>query len=223
MTQWQPPVSFDTDLQPAPDDQPAKPPVWPKVIGIVSICLGSLNVIGNCFNVGWTLAFPPIMRALAAKSGAAMQMADPFAMLPPWYRSVQVPLSLVGLAVGVILLIAGIKLVRKKPSARALHVTYIVLQTILAIVGVVFGAAMMSHTKQAMEQSASSGAQVPPEVQEFLRIFERGTSTVVLIAGLLFGLAYPVFLTIWFLRDKVRREIASWRAAPAGVEELYGR
>ncbi|MCX5685507.1 MAG: hypothetical protein NT049_17765 [Planctomycetota bacterium] len=138
---------------------------------------------------------------ICTPASLAMQKLDPnqrhvFEQLPGWFNIYMTVSGVLGVLVGVLFLAAGITLVLRKPAARPLHLVYACLAIIMCLVGIFVSVA------------AFSGAPV------------EGSMKAGMVAGfacsLPLGLAYPVFLLIWFLRGSIARETASWRGPPQG-------
>ncbi|MDY7009556.1 MAG: hypothetical protein SVV80_02240 [Planctomycetota bacterium] len=163
-----------------------KPPVWHKVIGIISIVFGSLGIVCTPISLGANAANPTHKEAMK--------------MFPDWWQSYTVFSSFLGIAFAILLLVAGISLLRRRPAGRPLHLIYAGVTIIMAVVGIVAMVSMINTDS------------IPVEMRTVII-----TSAVF---GILFGSAYPVFLLIWFLRPGIRNEVASWprtqAQSPAG-------
>lgn len=156
-------------------------PAWPIVIGIISIALAGLGLVMNLSGL-ITGGVP------STQQGVQMSW-------PEWFTKYARVSALAGMAIAVLLLAAGIALVRRRTAARPLHMTYAVLGIISALVGAVVG---ISVSKQ-VEVSDAQAAQV-------MRI-------AMLIGGIFaaaIAMVYPIFLLIWFDREKIRQQMQSW-------------
>jgi len=196
--------------------------VWPKVIGIISTCLGGMGVAcGVAASVGMVLAmtmFPVFSRmrppprqpatgpATRPATQPAIQPAIMPALVPPdfpdWSLYAGAAIQLVTLCGTVLLLIAGIHLIRRRPSARTLHVAYAVC------------AAAAATAMLAMQLALANSMRWPGVFSPMAGIW-RAQMIGMGIVNLVLQLAYPVFLLVWFSRSKIRQEVRGWgRAEP---------
>ena len=142
-------------------------PGWIKPIGIISIVLGSLGVLGGCCSTIGSFAGPALMAKLPPEN-----------QLPPEAMPTvgTIVLSVLSLLNAVVLLIAGMFLQLKVQSATVAH-------------------------------QSSMGVTAPPgqEIGLFLGLG----------CGAIFGLAYPIFILVWFgaLGKKVPDSLAPAPAA----------
>jgi len=164
----------------------AGPPVWPKVVGIISIAWGSLGLLcGICGSI--MLPFMPNITGVSADQ------------LPPTMQFG--PVQWVSLGVGVLLavflLVAGIMLVCRLPQARLAHIAWALLQC-------VNGVAATYLQWQAQSQMAQ-WAQANPN-SPFAQGQSGSGSTFSLIFGIaltvFFAFAWPVFCLVWFVMVK---------------------
>ena len=178
-----PPIQYEYVVQP-------KPPVWHKVIGIISIVLASLGIVCTPISMG--------MNAMNPAQKEAMKM------FPDWWRNYQVFSSFLGVAFAILLLVAGISLCRRRPAARTLHLIYAGVALVMCIIGTLAAVSLMNTDSTPMGMRAGM--------------------MIGFVFGFLFGSAYPVFLLIWFLRARIRDEVASWprtqAQSPAGGPPL---
>jgi hypothetical protein len=168
---------------PPPPPYPQRPSSWPKVIGIISIVLAGLGLI--CTPIG-----------LATRQAAGPAGAEAMAGAPAWYATYQVVSALAGIVVAALLLVAGILLCKRRPAGRTMHIAYAILNIVVAVGNVI-----------AAVTAASNIDTGPNEAALFVPVLIGG-----MVVGLVIGLAYPVFLLVWFTRTKVRDEVAAWTA-----------
>lgn len=160
----------------AAQDLPPQQPVWPKVIGIISIVLASLGLICT-----------PISLFVSMRGANAEEALKFF---PDWWLAYTTVSCVVGVLQAILLLAAGIVVLLKRPAGRVLHLVYAVIAIVLGIASSAFGAA-----------SILTGDMPAP--------IKIGTAVGIFI-GVLVGMIYPVFLLIWFLRPKIRDQVAAW-------------
>lgn len=182
-------------------------PVWPKAVGIISICMGSLQVLVGMTGLAGALLKPMMMETMQAMGGPPAQttsapasgpnavMMDP----PAEVRRLQIGTPAVSLAAGGVLIFAGIWLLRRKRSARALHLIHVVTKAAATAMSVA-GAWMLML---AMEASLANDA------PEFAVVFQASMGAGIAF-DLLLSVPYPTFLLIWFLRPSIARQVRQW-------------
>jgi len=162
-----------------------KRPAWPTAIGVISVVLGSLGFICT-----------PIVMAAGARNTRGNQVYELF---PDWYHSYTMAAFAVGLAIAVVLLLAGIYLLKRRPAAKLLHVTYALIQVFTAVVNAIL---LVTTFLPSIRQSSAP---------EHLK-----TSIIIgWVIGIPIGLVYPVFLLIWFCRPKIVQQVRQWSASAA--------
>jgi hypothetical protein len=177
-----PPVSSDFQI-------PQPPPAWPKVIGIISIVLGSLGVICNACSLGGNAIASSFTQMMPPEQQAELQ-----AQLQASASPLNLALAAVGILIAILLIVAGVFLVQRRPLGRTLHLIYAGIGLILAIAAVGIGI----QTANAMAANAPDPTQAAAQ-----RMAGLGGA----IVGGLVGAAYPTFLLIWFLF--IKRDAAS--------------
>ncbi|MCG3125113.1 MAG: hypothetical protein GIKADHBN_03641 [Phycisphaerales bacterium] len=172
-----------------PDDLPAEQPSWPKVVGIISICVGALFMCCG----GFGLASPLLMN---------MMPPEQRSQFPPSMMSgLQTALIAAGMLSDVLLIVAGALTISRKPAGRVLHLAFAVIAILITI-----GATFAGFQQQAVidqwvrENPSSQFAQQQKMAGGMGQWFGLGI-------GLVLGLAYPIFLFIWF--GLVKRTAAS--------------
>jgi len=220
MTQYQAPPST---FPPAPPPllpayvPPPRKPIWHKVIGIISICLGGLGLLCGLINMIVGTAVQSMMSAFskikisrvppttgpdsrpAPGPDVPMEDFNPFEMfnIPDWIHYTQMAFQILTLVAAALLLWAGVSLLQQRRRGLGLHVGYVVLQTI-AVVGTAAVTVAFMHSIRV------------PGAPPFFRWIMTMQSVFGVIMQLLFGLAYPVFLVIWFARKNVRAQVRGW-------------
>lgn len=191
-------TQIPTPLDPLSDALFDEPPMWPKVIGIISIAWGSLGLFcGLCGVVGIVA-----MNLVPQGGGSNPLGAMPDVMKPSIGQYVILSLSFPST---ILLLAAGIVLVLRKPSSRSLHLLYALSSIPLSIAGVIFGLAQVADQVAWKQHNAADpwAKNIQPEFGYIAVAF----------SGIL-GVAWPLFLLIWFLAVKRRSSDIS-----AGVRE----
>lgn len=168
----------------APYAPPEGKPVWPIVIGVISVIFGAIGIISV-----------PVGLMISARGPATDDLRKYF---PPQFMSFTRVDTVVGLAVSALLLAAGISLLKRRRVTRGLHTGYAIVNICRAVLTAVL---TMTMVFPAVRDAAARG-----EIE--------GALPVIIVAGaiggLLSGMAYPVFLLIWFGRSKIARQVRQW-------------
>ena len=178
-----------------PDELMNPRPKWPKAVGVLSIILGSFGLTCG----GFGLAMAP----LAGKFVKNALEGDPV----PYgmqVHAIDFALGGVGLLLSILLLMAGIAAVTRRPITRPLHLTYASCAIPLNIWG-----ALNQMGKQALNEQ---WAQDYPNNQMAQRIGDSGNAgaqigqIIALVLLLVLGIGIPVFYLIWFGLIKTKPE-----------------
>jgi len=153
---------------------------WPTVIGIISTIFAAMGLICT-----------PISLAINAFNPATQKVHE---FMPEWYRTWELGSGLVGVAFAVLLLIAGISLMKRRPIGRSLHLIYAIIGTVMTVINAVAIVLLIGETS---------------DMPDPMRYGMIGGGA----GGVCLGLAYPIFLLIWFLRGPVAKEVKTWKAA----------
>ncbi len=149
------------------------------------------TVIGVLSTVFGALALicTPLGAASQAMTRNLPNQPDVMQFFPEWFRDYQTLSMFLGMGVGVLELIAGVTLLKRLPVARPLHLALGFIGAVVAVINVI----VMSS----LDLSAAPAA--------FRATFRAG-----MMMGIPLGLAYPVFLLIWFFRGKIVAEVRNW-------------
>lgn len=205
---------------PLPPDYAAAPPVvgvmgyatrvqessWPKVVGIIGIVLATLGILGGVCGLAssaCTSNLQVTMQSTTLSSGQSAQPAMPFVTEMGRYRAYTVVAGLVGAALQVILLVASINLMKRRPWTIDVLRIWAGLYIVVSLVGTVVSYHMTKDMLQQISTAAGPQGQFPVSMsQTFMGV------------GMVFGIAWscalPVFILIWFARDKIKAETATW-------------
>lgn len=161
----------------------AEPPKWPKVIGILSIIWGAIGItcLGGSF--ASSFFFRPMMEQVVQQQGGEG--------LPPNMDvgAMQYALLAVGLVLAGMLFAAGIMTLSRKPVGRMLHLVY----AILAIIYTFWSSVVSIQQQNEMGVWVEANPDHP---------FAQGQNPilnlVMMAAGVLVSLAWPLFCVIWF-------------------------
>ncbi|MHC4443904.1 MAG: hypothetical protein ACYTF1_02960 [Planctomycetota bacterium] len=174
---------------------PPRPSSWATVIGIIAIVLGALGILGVIWGAIASYFAESMMPMMSATQRA--ELIDSMKE----YELLTMVNGMLGLVVAVLLLIAGIGLIKRRPWSPKLCKTWAVLKMVVAVIGMVVGIIMQQSTFEAMSQQSN----VPGFGQWMFVGMLIGTCF-----GLIWGWALPVFMLIWFSRRKIKEEVVSW-------------
>lgn len=196
-----------------PDQIPGRPVKWPKILGIIALVLGILGIL-QCALAPISLFFVDTQMELAIDAGADEAAIDDYLVQ---LKSVSIASS-IGLGlVAVILLVGGILLLKRRPSAPLVLQTWAVLKI---LVGGYFSFRSLSLSRMQMEMMMEQGAGSGGGRE--MEMIQKITDYAIyggMILGLLWLAALPVFFLIWFAREPVKQEISTWQgsASPGGT------
>lgn len=167
--------------EPAPPGAPLGPPRRPGW----ATAIGVISVV----LAGMGLICTPIslaMQDLLPKLMPGAPIIDIRDYYPEWYGTYYTIMIFVGLALAVLHLAGGITVLRKHTLARALYLTWAGANLVLTVINIVISLAFMDLSS------------APRTVR------------IATIIGIPVGLAYPVFLLIWFNRAKIKQQVSAW-------------
>lgn len=165
-----------------------EPPKWPKVIGIISIVWGVLNI--GCLGCGLFGVFSPVI------FGKAIAEQFPDGMPPQMTQGPSVSmLALLGTGFLLVFLLiaAGVALLMRKYVARHLHLIWVVCAILSAFWSSYVQIGQSQQTKQWLRDNPNT---------KFAQAQNSSFAGVAEIAGwgigLAIGLGYPIFCGVWF-------------------------
>ncbi len=178
-----------------PDELMNPRPKWPKVIGIISIVLGSLGL--TCGGLGL------VMAPLSASMLKPVLEGDP---VPYGMQlgAVDYVIGGIGLLLSILLLVAGIAGATRRPSTRSLHLAYALCAIPMNIWGM-----MNQMGKQALNEQWAQDYPNNPMAQGMDPSSNPGTQIgqmVGLVVFLLLGIGIPALYLIWFGLIKTKPE-----------------
>lgn len=196
-TQMPPPLT--PPIQPGPLARPAgyspysSPiPVWPTVIGILAIVLGSLGLLGGI----WGAVSPLVMKTLFQNMAVDPDMPYFSEKWTQW----TIMSSVVSGAVAVVLIVAGAGMLKRTAWSPRVARIWAVIKMVFVIVNVVLAFQIQQST---METTAQTGGPRTVVNVSFLTIPG-------IFVGLVWGWALPVFLLIWFGRASIKEQVSKW-------------
>lgn len=171
-------------------------PVWPKVVGILSIVWGSLGLV--CGGLGSLLT--PLMSSWMTKAAQGYPLPPTMAFGP-----VEFVFAAARALVGGLLLLAGIMLVSRNATARPLHLFYALVAMCLVATGSVW--AFIKNGQ--MAQYVADYPDSPLAMGHNAAI-----SLILLVVAVLVAMVWPLFCLIWFGLVKRRPEDMTGTALP---------
>ncbi len=200
--------------QPEPPQfaQPAHPPTmppqsyaspvkhrggWATAIGIIAIILGAFNILAGCSGMAWPLMMDGF--SSMAPAGQTTGMEGVLA-----WKAWTVPLAFVGLGLGILQLVVGIGILKRRRWAARTAFWWAALKVPYGLVNSILGYFVQQDTFEAMQQQG--GAAMPPMGGGFFTAM--GAFTIVF--GLVWGWALPIFLIVWLSRKSIKADVAGW-------------
>lgn len=196
-TQMPPPLT--PPIQPGPLARPAgyspysSPiPVWPTVIGILAIVLGSLGLLGGI----WGAVSPLVMKTLFQNMAVDPNMPYFSEKWTQW----TIMSSVVSSAVAVVLIVAGAGMLKRTAWSPRVARIWAVIKMVFVIVNVVLAFQIQQSTMETIAQTGGPRTVVNVSFLTIPGIF----------VGLVWGWALPVFLLIWFGRASMKEQVSKW-------------
>ncbi|MCB1236243.1 MAG: hypothetical protein KDM91_14325 [Verrucomicrobiae bacterium] len=194
---------------PPPGTVPGQPSNWPKVLGIIAIVFGAFGALSGLIRLAQSF-FAGAMAKLASAGQVNENAAEELTAFFENWKIFGIVQGLVMAIVALMLLVGGIKLLKRQAGSIGLLKGWALLKLVTGIGGTIFQTQMtreqMAITlKQAGEAAGSAGNQM---TETFVGIG--------MMIGVVFGVIWlailPVFLLIWFARAAVKAEVARWSA-----------
>lgn len=179
---------------------------WPKVIGIISIVWGSLGLVCNGCGLIGQMFQSAFMGMIPQPQGPNAQQVPP---IPDVMKPTMLDFASMGanMVICVVLIIAGSMLVARNPKGRMLHLAYAGLSILATLIGTALAVQKQSAIAAWAKQNADNlWAKQQSQAGSF--------AFIGIGIGVLIGLAYPLFVLIWFLA--VKRDT---REITEGLEE----
>ncbi len=176
------PPEQDAPLPPSGSGTTPELQRWPRIFGIISMVLAAN-----------ALLLSPLLLWANKANPQTRRFQD---LLPAWYETFTNYSMVLGMAFGAMLLVAGLKLRRQQKTGRTLHRFYAAGNLLMVLVGAV----ATTNAFGAINTDSLGGA-------------ERAGVVGGMIGGILgtiVGAAYPIFLLIWFNRQKIREDVEMW-------------
>jgi len=184
-----------------------RPSSWPKTLGIIAMVFGVLGALSSLTAI-LSSFFPGFLAKMS--------------QLPPdFYDKWSFYLLSSGLAtlfLGALLFFGGLFLTLRKPLASKMISSWAVLKMVLGVVGNYFAyqmqqeqiPLMLENQKKLMEKASPEAA---AQAEQMVGMVS-GITEIATVVGMVLGMAWlmvlPVFMLIWFIRPKIRKEMVGW-------------
>lgn len=169
-------------------------PKWPKVVGIISIILGSLGLVCGGLMTVWGTVAPGFVETALAEDG--IPVPDGMKM-----HLMDYVIMLISLGLSLLLLFAGIAAVSYRPTTRVMHLIY---------GGASIPLTVWSYIHQSAKQAnIADWANAYPDneiAQQIQAQSNGGGQLIGLVIMLLLGFGIPLFYLIWFGLIKTKPE-----------------
>ena len=172
---------------------------WAKVIGVLSIVFGGgALLVGVIGVVGQNFALQQyeIM-------GISTEMLGRHALF------INV-VPIISLALGFLLLLGGILLVMKKSVSRPILLAWAILKIAFALWQAPLGLAFQKEIIPLQQKMLAKGDPKAPDIGGIMETL----GPMIQIISVLWLCALPIFMLIWFMRTRIRDQVAGWAIAP---------
>ena len=164
------------------------PPNWPTVIGVIAIVWAAIGILGSV--CGFVIsAFMPAFNQIAPDAPPTFEMTPLTAIM-----------YVLGLAMAAVLMAVGVGLMKRRPWSVRLGRFWAVANIVVVLFSVLVA---YGNQKSQMEAMSDGGPPMPTGFME-------GVAIGSVSCGLIFGWALPVFLLVWFARQKIKDHVAAW-------------
>ena len=198
----------------APGALPERPTTWPMPIGIIAIVFGSLAFLAyGCGGVFQHVAQGLSMSVLkvAAQNPSVL---DAQMDLQRKYLVFNLSSSIVLGLLGILLLVCGIGLIRRRPWVRTGILTWAIVRAVVAIPVAWISFIIAQESMRIMTESAAGDPSMAGNpgmgfANGIMKIF----GPVGIVASVMWSWLLPVFMLVWFLLPRVRNEVRNWRSS----------
>ncbi|MDP1663422.1 MAG: hypothetical protein Q8L55_16040 [Phycisphaerales bacterium] len=204
---------FDADLDSGLsmegfEETPAR---WPRVLGWFSVVIGVLGIIKNACGAVVNLGFGGNM-PIGQRAEQKQAIEDALSGMGVIVGSLGV-LAIVSTGVSVLLLVAGVQLLKRRPGAVRLHRGWALVRLFVGLIEMGLAYVQQSAVMKATIESMPTGQGAPPPAQmaTCMNVMLGCGMTI----GLLLVLAYPVTVLAVLSRPWAKAEVAKWQGAAA--------
>lgn len=170
------------------------PSTWPTVIGVIAIVFGAGGILFSLLGLASIVFMEKLIESVDEEQAEMMQAAQGNA---GW----SIVLTLLGFTLAVMLLAGGIGVAKRRLWGVKVCRIWAILRIIHVLFGTVLGYIAYQKALETMyQQSSGATPMTPPPIFALLGVcFE-----------LVWGMALPVFMLIWFSRSRIKEEIKGW-------------
>lgn len=192
------------------EEAPAR---WPSVLGWFSVVLGVLGIMKNACGAVANLGFGGNL-PIGQRAEQKQAIEDALSGMGVIVGSLGV-LAIVSTGVSVLLLVAGLQLLKRRPGAVKLHRGWALIRLFVGLIELGLAYVQQAAVMKATIESMPTGQGGPPPAQ-------MATCMNVMFScgmgfGLLVLLAYPITVLVVLSRPWAKAEIAKWSGAAASV------
>lgn len=216
---------FPPDTQPTPYPMPLAPPttpgalsvplrpaVWPSVLGIICIVFGALGALGGLWGVASSVMMMLGTMPVQTMGPATPELTQSIRTLAPMQISAEGLKFLCGSA----LILVGWFMYRRRPVARPAAVWWSIAKIVVALGSTALAAWLQYTIMTEVSQAVAADPSAPAQMQGVMTGVMVATIGMMVVWGVLWGCALPVFMLVWFSRATVRAEVARWAGRPQG-------
>lgn len=176
---------------------------WPKLLGIIAIIFGAGGLLQSIIGLVSMILVKQQMQAFV-EQGADQAKVHEYLSKITYHTYLS---SAVMAVVGLLLLVGGILLLRRRKMASPVLQIWAVLKLIVGGL-VTFKSAALSRMQ--MEIIMSNTAIGGGQEAEMMKTFTNYGVWIGLIFGLLWLAVLPIFVLVWFNREKAKQDMSSW-------------
>ncbi len=189
----------------APARAPEGNSTWPVVLGIVALVFGVAGFLGNLWGTVATSVAEGLVSSLTGElSGQEEDVVRVVFEITRSWRLWTVGVALIGALVSGLLLVGGILLLLRRAAAASLLKLWAVVRMVMVIVGGYVGLQVQREIMAAMHDLLGA------EMDQIPQGLVAATTAFGMMFGIMFGWALPVFVLIWFARQKIKDEVDGW-------------
>jgi hypothetical protein len=179
------------------------PSRWPKAIGIINIIFGSIGFVFGLLGVLYMIFMAKILQMTMQSQPellAQMEEIDFSIMM----GAQALASGVVGILWSIVLFSSGVMLLRRSRNARFTTMLWAVIRIFLAAAAVYLTLVNTPRWTEHLQELADQGNEMAASMTG------RSNLVVGISMALLFGLPYPLFILIWFMRSKIKAECVEW-------------
>jgi hypothetical protein len=173
-------------------EAPAQPSIWPVVLSVIGLSFSAFGALGGCITASTPWLLDAISKMMPAEDRGDLAVVEQW----QWWIVAD---ALVWLLLSIAMIVACLKLIKRRPSSRAWIMCWAWLKIAYSIGDSVLSYAMAAWAVEHSEDMADAPA-------GFLGIVGIGGAAL----NFAFYAALPVFMLIWFSRRKIKNEMAGW-------------